>query len=227
MNSEIKLLITLICGMHFFAGCNNGSNTTTVKDTAFAKMKNTKYDTIVNKLNTDKMKSDDSILSAMKKMITKMSRMKLSGDVDIDFANRMIEHHQGAIDMSLQEIKSGTDAGIKALAKKIITNQLDEQSKFGNIAKNTKPMKMDLGKDDELSEEMGEMKATINTMKMSGNIDKDFVNLMIEHHESEIKMAKNEFSHGMNSQLKQMAQKIISDQIKENSEFKNWLSVSK
>jgi uncharacterized protein (DUF305 family) len=227
MNAKIRLLITLICGMHFMTGCDNGPNTIVVKDTDSTKMKNIKYDTIGNKLNTDKMKSEDSILYAMNKMMSKIRSMKLSGDVDIDFANMMIDHQQGAIDMSLQEIKSGTDAGIKALAKKIVTNQVDEQSKFEHIARNTKPMKMNLVKNDELSESMDKMKATINNMKMTGNIDKDFVTLMIEQNESEIKMAKNEFSKGINSQLKQMAQKIIADRTQENSEFNNWLSVSK
>jgi len=226
MNAKITF-IKFIFVTYFFAGCNNGSNTTIVKDTDSAKMKNTKYDTIVNKLNTDKMKSDDSILYAMNKMMMKISNMKLSGDIDIDFANRTSEHHQGAIDMSLQEIKSGTDAGIKAIAKEIVRNQMDEQSKFGNIAKGTKPIKKDMGKNDELSEEMAEMKSTINAIKMTRNIDKDYVNLMIQYHEREIEMAKYEVSYGMNTQLKQMSQKIIIDQTREINLLKNWLTISK
>lgn len=227
MNAKFKLLITLIWGAYFFAGCNNGSDTTIIKDTDSAKMKNTKYVTIADKLNTDKMKSDDSILYAMNKMMMKMRNMKLSGDVDIDFANTMIDHHQGAIDMSLQEIKSGTDAGIKKIAKEIVRNQMDEQSKFGNIVKDTRPIKTDMEKDDELYEEMAELKSNINAIKMTQNIDKDYVNLIIQHHKSEIEMAKSEVSRGMNDQLKKMSQKIISYQIKEINLFKNWLSVSK
>ena len=227
MNIKIKLLITLIGGTYFFTGCNNGSNITIVKNADSTKMKNTKPDTIVNKLNTDKIKRDDSFLYAMNKMVMKMRNIKLSGNFDIDFVNIMIEHHQGAIVMSLQEIKSGEDAGIKALAKQIVRNQMDEQSNFDNIANNMKPVKTNLEKNDKLSEEMTEMKSNLNTIKMTQNIDKDYVNLMIKHHEREIEMAKYEVSHGMNTQLKQMSQKIISDQTKEISLFKNWLSVSK
>ena len=227
MNTQSKILITLLCGTYFFSGCNNGSNSAIVKGMDSTKMKNIKYDTIQNKLNTGKTKTDDSIQTAINNMTNKIKGIKLSGNVDIDFANIIIECHRGAVNMSLQEIKSGTDAGIKALAKEIIRNQLDEQSKFGNIANNMKPIKTYLEKNDKLSEEMTEMKSNLNNIKMTQNIDKNYANLMIKHHEREIEMAKYEVSHGMNTQLKQMSQKIISDQTKEISLFKNWLSLSK
>ena len=226
MNTQSKFLITLLCGTYFLLGCNNGSNSAIGNDTDSTKIKNRKYDTIQNKLNTGKMKTDDGIQTALNNMTKKINGIKLNGNVDIDFAKIIIECHQGAVDMSLQEIKSGTDAGMKALAKEIIRNQMDEQSKFGNIANNMKPIKTYLEKNDKLSEEMAEMESNLN-IKMTQNIDKDYVTLMIKHHESEIEMAKYEVSHGMNTQLKQMSQKIISDQTKGISLFKNWLSVSK
>ena len=226
MSIKFKLAIIFIFGIYFFTGCKSDSTTATAKVPATKTIERIKSDTIVNKLNLDKMKSDDSLFVAMNKMLNKIREMKLSRNVDIDFANIIIQHHQGAIDMSLIEIKSGSDAGIKAMAKKIIRNQMDEQSNFGNIVQGTKPMKMNMGMDNELFEDISEMKAAINTMKLSGNIDKDFVNLMIENHESQIKLSKNEFSNGMNNQLKQMSQKLINDQTKEINEFKNWLLLS-
>ena len=227
MNTKIKLLITLTMGMYFFTGCNNGSTTTTEKDTDSAKNSDTKSDTMDKKMNMDNMKPDNAMMTSMNKMMDNMSGMKMSGDFDMDFANMMIEHHQGAIDMSEQEFKSGKDDGIKEIAKRIITNQTDEQAKLRDIVKNLKPMKMDMGKHDELTKEMEAMKAERNNIKMSGNIDKDFAMMMISHHESAVKMAKAELSHGMNTELKKIAQKEINDQTKEISEFKSWLSSSK
>lgn len=58
-------------------------------------------------------------------------------------------------------------------------------------------------------------------------MDKDFAIMMNSHHESGIKMSKDELSHGMNAQLKQMAQKGISDQTKEVNELEAWLSHNK
>jgi len=176
------------------------------------------------KMNMDNMKSNNGMMTSMTKMMDNMSSMKMSGDFDMDFANMMIEHHQGAIDMSEEELKSGTDEKMKAKAQDIITKQKDEQNKLKDILKNSKPMKMDMGKHDELSKEMDNMKTDMSKMQMSGNTDKDFATMMISHHEGAIKMSKDELSHGMNAELKQMAKKVIDDQTKEIAEFKSWIS---
>jgi len=224
MIKEIKLL-TLAAGMFFFTGCDNGSTTTTDKDTDSSKLSNTTSDTMNNKM--DNMKNDNSMMTSMNKMMDNMSSMKMSGDFDMDFGNMMIEHHQGAIDMSEEELKSGTDEKMKAMAENIITAQKEEQSKLRDIVKNSKPMKMDMGKHDELIKGMDDMKANMSGMQMTGNTDKDYVMMMLPHHESAVKMAKDELSHGMNAELKKIAQKIISDQTKEISEFKSWMNSKK
>jgi uncharacterized protein (DUF305 family) len=226
MTTNIKLVITLATGMYLFTGCDNGTTTTSDKNTTeTATTGSMKDDTMDKKLDMKQM--DNGLMASMNNMMDKMSSMKMSGDFDMDFANMMIEHHQGAIDMSEEEIKSGSDEKVKSMAQNIITKQKEEQSKLRDIVKNNKPMKMDMGKHEELSKGMDDMKATMSGMKMSGNTDKDFAMMMISHHEAAIKMSKNELSHGMNAQLKQMAQKGISDQTKEIGEFKSWMSAAK
>ncbi len=226
MNTKIKLTITLATGLYFFTACNSG--TTTDKDTDTASISTMKSDTMDKKMSTDEnMKMDNGLISSMNKMMDKMTSMQMSGDFDMDFANTMIEHHQGAIDMSEAEIKSGKDEKMKAMAQNIISMQKEEQSKLKDIVKNSKPMKMDMGKHDELSKEMDNMKADMGKMQMTGNTDKDFAMMMISHHESAVKMSKDELSHGMNAKLKQMAKKGIEDQTKEISEFKSWMSSNK
>jgi uncharacterized protein (DUF305 family) len=227
MNTKIKLLITLVTGMFFFTSCDNGTTTTTDKDNIdTTKMSNLKNDTM-NKKMDDMKKKDNGLITSMNKMMDNMSSMKMTGDFDMDFANMMIEHHQGAIDMSKIEVAKGTDEKIKGMAQNIITKQNEEIGKMQEIIKNYKPSGMEMGKHDELSKDMDDMKAKMNGMQMTGNTDKDFAMMMISHHESAIKMFKDELSHGMNSQLKQMAQKGISDQTKEISEFKSWLNSKK
>jgi uncharacterized protein (DUF305 family) len=49
-----------------------------------------------------------------------------SGDPDRDFANMMIPHHQGAIDMALVELRFGKDEHLKRLAQEIIVDQQQE-----------------------------------------------------------------------------------------------------
>jgi uncharacterized protein (DUF305 family) len=49
-----------------------------------------------------------------------------SGDIDRDFAQMMIPHHQGAIDMALVLLKHGRDEKLKRLAQSIIVEQGQE-----------------------------------------------------------------------------------------------------
>ena len=49
-----------------------------------------------------------------------------SGDSDRDFAEMMIPHHQGAIDMALVLLKHGRDERLKRLAQSIIVEQGQE-----------------------------------------------------------------------------------------------------
>ena len=52
-------------------------------------------------------------------------------------------------------------------------------------------------------------------IRPSGDVDRDFVALMIPHHESAIAMAKAELRYGKNEQLRRMAQEIVVTQQQE------------
>ena len=43
-------------------------------------------------------------MSSMNTMMDKITNMRMTGDFDADFANVIIEHHQGVIDMAQMEI---------------------------------------------------------------------------------------------------------------------------
>jgi len=64
-------------------------------------------------------------------------------------------------------------------------------------------------------------------MAKTGNADKDFLMMMIPHHESAVTMGEDELSHGKNLELKKMAQKIIEDQSKEIKQFEAILAKMK
>ncbi|MES2331111.1 DUF305 domain-containing protein [Sediminibacterium roseum] len=217
----ISLVCALFTGALIFASCNSGT-TTTAKTSADSPTM-VKPDTASAMNAHDMGKMDDGLMGSMKSMMDKMGSMKMTGDPDIDFAGMMIEHHQGAIDMSEAEIKSGTDEKLKAMAQNIITKQKGEQNNLRDIVRNTKPMKMDMGQGNASNKLINEMMANMKAMEMSGNTDKDFIRMMISHHESAIKMAKSEIANGMNSSLKQMAKTMINDQTMEINNFKKLL----
>ncbi len=230
MYTKVKLLITLVTGVHIITSCNNNAATNADSKDSGATV-STQTDTMNNMNNNmnmaDTMKMDNGLMTSMNTMMDKMSSMKMSGDFDLDFANMMIIHHQGAINMSNKELKSGIDNKMKNMAQTIITKQKAEVEKLQSIIQSYKPMKMDVGKHDELGEMTGEMKAKMSDMKMTGNMDKDFATMMISHHEDAVKMSKDELSHGMNASLKEMAKKGIDDQTKEITDFKTWLAANK
>jgi hypothetical protein len=62
---------------------------------------------------------------AMTKMMEKMT-VKPSGDVDKDFVNMMVPHHQGAIDMAQSVLRHGNNEVIRRLAQEIIVTQQQE-----------------------------------------------------------------------------------------------------
>jgi hypothetical protein len=63
--------------------------------------------------------------SAMTKMMAAMD-IKPSGDVDRDFVDMMVPHHQGAIDMAQAVMRYGRNEQIRRLAQEIIVTQQQE-----------------------------------------------------------------------------------------------------
>jgi uncharacterized protein (DUF305 family) len=65
------------------------------------------------------------ISTAMDKMMAGM-QVRRSGDVDRDFAEAMIPHHQGAIDMAEAELRYGRNEQLRRIAQEIIVDQQQE-----------------------------------------------------------------------------------------------------
>jgi uncharacterized protein (DUF305 family) len=63
--------------------------------------------------------------AAMKKMMKDMTIEK-SGNIDRDFINMMIPHHQGAIDMARAELLFGKNEQLRRIAQEIVVAQQQE-----------------------------------------------------------------------------------------------------
>jgi uncharacterized protein (DUF305 family) len=225
MNLKIKSL-ALIAAVYLFTSCNN--STTAESDrkesTAHEHTDTTAHEHTTTGNTTGNTRTD--LMSVMNSMMNKMHSMKMTGDFDLDWANMMIEHHQGGIDMAQVELSQGKDEKMKAKAQEIITKQKDEQQKLRDMVSSHKPSDMKHG-EGELEKHMNDMMNTMQSMKMSGDVDKDFVTMMMHHHEHGIAMATMEVKNGMNDELKKMAQKSITDQEKDVKEFRQWLNIHK
>ena len=63
--------------------------------------------------------------AAMDKMMAAMS-IRPSGDIDRDFAEMMIPHHQGAIEMAEAELRHGKNEQLRRIAQEIVVDQQQE-----------------------------------------------------------------------------------------------------
>jgi len=62
---------------------------------------------------------------AMHRMMSDMA-VRPSGDVDRDFVDMMVPHHQGAVDMAVAVLRYGHNEKIRRLAQEIIVTQQQE-----------------------------------------------------------------------------------------------------
>jgi hypothetical protein len=86
------------------------------------------------------MSASGDMRGSMAGMMKSMESMQTTGDTDRDFAMMMKIHHQGAIDMSEAELKSGKDPKMRAMAKQIIEAQKKEIKEFEQwLAKHKAP----------------------------------------------------------------------------------------
>jgi len=76
--------------------------------------------------------------------------------------------------------------------------------------------------DDGYMKAMRSMMEKTHAMKMTGDADKDFVMMMIPHHQAAIDMAKIQLQEGKDPKITKMAQMIIEVQEKEIAEMKDW-----
>lgn len=69
--------------------------------------------------------------------------------------------------------------------------------------------------DMQMQNTMQHMNITMKTMHMTGNMDRDFMTMMIPHHQAAIAMAKVELRYGKKTEVKSLAHSIMSAQANE------------
>ncbi len=175
---------------------------------------------------TDSLAIENDLMLCKSKTSNMLKQTIVKGDFDYDFANMMIMHHQMAIDMSLAELKKGSDKTIKNMANKIIVAQETEIKLMQQFVENYKipETKNKPFKSYKIASEMKMMIKNIDKIKMTKNNDKDYVAMMIPHHKSAVAMAKNQLKYGSQQILIELSKNIIDVQTYEISVFKKWQS---
>ncbi len=157
--------------------------------------------------------------AAMTRMMAAMMKIKPSNDVDRDFVALMVPHHQSAIDMAAAELSYGHNGPLYRLAQEIMVTQPQDIALM-RLALVSAPASWSTGPGDtqfftKNDAAMTKMMAAMMKIKPSNDVDRDFVALMVPHHQGAIDMAAAELSYGHNEPLRGLAQEIIATQQQE------------
>jgi uncharacterized protein (DUF305 family) len=157
------------------------------------------------------------MMQAMDKSMMAMHSVKQTGNADYDFASMMIPHHEGAIIMAQSVVEEGKDIALINFSNKVITAQKEEVGRLQTYLKTASqnPSANAEKFKSALDNSMGPMMAGMKVAKLTGEIDHDFVVLMIPHHQSAVDMAKAYLPYSNNNELRVMAQEIIKAQEEE------------
>ncbi|GEL97319.1 DUF305 domain-containing protein [Cellulomonas terrae] len=152
-------------------------------------------------------------------------------DADIQFAQLMIMHHQGAIEMAEVAIDRASTPEVKALAQRIqaaqgpeidlMTGWLDswgEESShdMGMNDMDMGGMDMDGMSQDEVMDELDDLDGA--------EFDRAFLERMVAHHRGAIEMSEQEKAEGLNPDAMALAGTIIDAQTAEITEMQNLLA---
>jgi uncharacterized protein (DUF305 family) len=147
-------------------------------------------------------------------------------DADVMFAQMMIPHHREAVEMAEMAGTRASDAEVKSLAGKIEQAQqpeIDTMTGWLSVWGEPAPMPSMSGgmsmPETTPSMNHGAMPGAMSAVDMAkleaatgAVFDKQFLAMMITHHEGAITMAQDEVKDGSNTDAQALAQKIITDQ---------------
>lgn len=149
-------------------------------------------------------------------------------DPDTAFAQGMLGHHIGAVDMAEIQLKYGTDKEMRQLAQDIIDAQQSEIEQMQTwlashpdateATPDTKAMQQAYAHG--MDAMHGEMMAGIADPKA----DMAFARGMLPHHKGAVDMAKVELKYGKDPEMRQLAQAVIDAQQSEIEQMQNWIA---
>lgn len=186
--------------------------------------------------NTSPAKSSSTAMGGMSMSTTTSTASSASASgphnsADVSFATEMIPHHGQAIEMADMALKQATNADVKAMAQTIKDAQDPEVVRMSGWLKGlgapVPSMSMSSSSMAGMDHGQGMMSDAdmASLAKATGTaFDRMWVQMMIQHHEGAVTMAKTELAQGQNSDAKQLAQSIITSQSAQIDQLKAMLA---
>ena len=141
-----------------------------------------------------------------------------TGNVNLDYLYQMIQHHKGAIDMAKNLLNNGGEnEEVAQIAKDIIKNQTISIASMEGLMKTLiENLTQDKVREEKYLKDyekiVKEMMCGLENLKPTGNVDKDFLQSMIVHHQGAIGMVNSIIKYTDNAEIKKMAEGELKNQ---------------
>lgn len=169
-----------------------------------------------------KTDNKNEMVALMAHMMAEMHRATPTGNIDADFSRMMSTHHKGAVEMSELLLEKGNNQDLKAFAQKVIEAQNTEIGLMEKFTGQTEPSADHQAFQQDLNRSMSAMMD--QNIPIHNDIDQDYAQQMIPHHQSAVDMAKVYLKYGKEPELLKLCIEVVKTQTAEIEHLKDWLS---
>lgn len=170
-------------------------------------------------ISNEKQGYNEEYTTIFNNMMKAMNAAPNTGNVNLDFVLEMIPHHEGSINMAKAIVKYGSNPEVKKIAENIITSQESQipimQQLKAKFEKEKPSSKADSEKYlEEYNKVKDKMFKEMQGVEITNNVDANFLQEMIYHHEGAIGMAKDILKYTKDPELRKLAENIVTTQSK-------------
>jgi uncharacterized protein (DUF305 family) len=146
---------------------------------------------------------------------------KPGNGADLAFIDAMVAHHESAIAMARIAKRRGTHQQLTQLADDIVVSQDHE---IGQMRDSKEPLIVAGVKKGALGTpgSTGGIGTDAAMLKHAKPFDREFIDVMVSHHQRAIRLARVELDQGRNADLKRIAQAIVDGQAEEIEQMNAW-----
>ncbi len=167
---------------------------------------------------------------SMNKMHSEMMSGMAFNDPDSAFAQGMLGHHIGAVDMANIQLKYGTDPEMRALAQTIIDAQEKEITQMQKWLDSHPDVAAPMADTGAMQQAYAQGMNAMHDEMMLGITDPiadmAFARGMLPHHKGAVDMAQVQLQYGKDAEMRQLAQEIIDAQQPEIEQMQTWIKAN-
>ena len=141
---------------------------------------------------------------------------------DRAFVAKMIPHHESAVEMAEIAQERGKSPFVKGLADDIVRTQNAEISVMRREDDGLETAGVEVGSLG-VPEHMTGMDGDLAMLRSAQDFDREFMEMMIPHHQGAIEMARAQLAKGADPELRKIAQDVVAAQEREIGEMREQL----